>query len=462
MRAHAGDVPASDAQAAPDPALYAEAEKLVAELKAAAKAFNDIAAQAPVLAKAMFAGGATVKDVLAVNAQSETAQARLEKAFIAVKAGKAIGPQSIQSIEELATAARASGVPVKADSRTLEIIVKTTGALGGENFAVRRAPESNQKESIAAAAQAARDVDQLTKTILAVVVTARAASLPTVPPKFAVAGTALAPERDLQAEAQAAAAKAAEARKIADEARAAAETAHAAAARTQKEVDAIAAAAKRLQDQQGKINKLKARIDATGTFAFMSKIALTKTLIHEIAAIPTLLIAISKNPLATEDRAALTAAASKLNAQIRVMRSEMNNFIPDESRVRGAGAAMDKMTPGIDKLVTVIFTKAAGETGKTQSVAEDEATRAKASSTVADELSAEAQKLQQEKLRQETVAPPELTKPNLVKTPVRAANPAGRIPTFAVPGLTRSLHPPGSVLARSEGDRNAAASGTAP
>ena len=449
--ASAGDVPASDVKVAADPVQQAEAQNLVAELKSAAKALNDIAARAPDLVKAMFNGGATVREVLALNAQSETAQARLEKAFSAVKAGKALRPETLQRIDELAAVARASGAPVKADTKTLEIIVKTTGALGGENFAVRQAPASKQKEGFESAQQAARAVEALTKVILdAAVFNSTSLTTGAIPVALPAGGAPSPPKRDLQAEAQAAALKAAAARKVADDTRAMAEAAQAKANGTKKDIDAIAAAAKRLKDQQGKIAKLKARIEATGTFAFWNKIALTKTLINELAAIPNQLTVLSKNPLATEDRGALSTTASKMNAHIRVMRSEMNGFIPDESKVRGAGATMEKMAPAIDKLVTGLFAKAAGEAGKSEALAEDAAARAKASNTVADELSIEVQKLEQEK-----IAPPELPKPNLVKTPARAANPAGRVPTFAVPGLTPQLPSQRSVLARGQADLDA-------
>ena len=97
---------------------------------------------------------------------------------------------------------------------------------------------------------------------------------------------------------------------------------------------------------------------------------------------------------------------------------------------------MEKMEPVIDKLVSEIFAKAAGEVGKMQALAEDAMARANARRGSADELSFAAQN---HNLRKEALA--ELPAPRLVAAPARAANPAGRVPAFAMPKLGRPVSP---------------------
>ena len=447
---HSTPAPAGDATTATETTTLTEAVQLLAELQSAAKALNDIAGRAPQLVTAMFDGKSAVKDVLALSAQSDVAQARLEKAFVAVKSGNALSIDAIRRIEELATTARTSALPVRSDTKTLEVVVRTAGILGGADFTVRRTPTFKQKEGIAAAQQAARDVDTLTKAILGAAVPALVASASGAPnsdPKIGM--PEIEPKRDRKAEAEAAAAKAAAALIEANEARAIAKAAQAKAARTQKDLDGLAAAAKRLLDQQANVAKLKARIGATSALAFMNKIALTNTLINELSSIANQLTAISRNPLASQDRGALTTIASRMNGQIRVMRDEMSSLIPDESKVRSAGAVMEKMEPAIDKLVSEIFAKAAAEVGKLQALTEDAMARASAKRINADELSIAAQNYQR---RTETLA--ELPEPRLVAAPARAANPAGRVPAFAMPSLGRAGDP-ASAAASSIGDADA-------
>ena len=455
---------ASDAAAPAGTPSPTEAQNRLTELKSAAQALNDIAGRAPRLVAAMFDGSATVRQVLALSAQSDVAQARLETALVAAKAGNALAVGTMQHIDELAAAAKASALPVRTDSKTLEIIVSTAGALGGENFAVRHAPAAKQKEGIASAQQAARDMDALAKAILAATVATPSASTASTPAALAADPPAATPrpepKPDLQAASQSATAKAATARVDADTTGKAAEAALAKAVLAKKELDGVARTAKRLQDQQAKIAKLKVRIEATGFLDFASKIQLTNSLIDDLNTIANQLTVLAKSPLAVDDRGALTAMASRMQGQIRAMRSEMGNFIPDESRVRNAGTTMEKMAPAIDKLVTGLFAKGAGEAGRLQALAEDVSARAEASRVVADELTIEAQKFERQasaspELLKAKLGQPELVESHVVIESARVASPSGRVPAFAAPELARPLPSPRPVLARNTADTDA-------